>query len=93
MAVSTPSVTIVGAGMSGPLLADIAIGRLVGIGPGRGVGLMVICLSIQVLLAVDFAFLNSRLRQLEAEVPDGTGPDHESDFSAAAPSNPSLRNI
>jgi len=53
---------------AGGPLAGTAVSRLVGIGPGRGMGLMFICLGILVLLTVSFAFLNPRLWQLEAEV-------------------------
>lgn len=70
--------------LAGGPLADTAVGRLLGVGPGRGVGLMFVCLGVSVLLAVCFAFLNPRLRQLETDVPDAVHPELEPDFSAPA---------
>jgi MFS family permease/aryl carrier-like protein len=55
---------------AGGPLAHTVVGRLIGVGPGRGMGLMFICLSLLVLLTVGFAFLNPRLWQLEAEALD-----------------------
>jgi predicted MFS family arabinose efflux permease len=60
--------------LAGGPLADTAIGRLIGVGPGRGIGLMLVCLGLLVLLAVGFAFLNPRLQQLETAVPDAVDP-------------------
>jgi len=68
---------------AGGPLAETVVGRLIGVGPGRGIGLMFICLAILVLLAVGSAFLNPRLRQLEAETSDLNGPEPEPDFSAS----------
>jgi MFS family permease len=48
-----------------------SVGRLIGVGPGRGVGLMYMILGLSVVLIVClFYFLNPRLRRLEAELPD-----------------------
>jgi len=48
-----------------------SVGRLIGVGPGRGVGLMYMILGVSVILIVClFYFLNPRLRRLEAELPD-----------------------
>jgi MFS family permease/acyl carrier protein len=58
--------------IGGPL-ADTAVGRLIGVGPGRGMGLMFICLALLVLFAVGFAFLNPRLQQLESEDAEASG--------------------
>ncbi len=59
---------------AGGALAGTPIGQLIGTGPGRGVGLMFICLGIVALVIVGLAALNPRLRQLEDEVPDAVGP-------------------
>jgi MFS family permease len=54
----------------GGLLAMTFVGRLVGVGPGRGAGLLFVVLGATVLLIVGVAFLNPRLRRIEAEIPD-----------------------
>ena len=56
--------------VSGGALAATFVGRLIGTGPGRGVGLMFICLGALTLLTVGLAALNPRLRGLETEIPD-----------------------
>jgi DHA3 family macrolide efflux protein-like MFS transporter len=61
--------------VSGGALADTFVGRLIGTGPGRGVGLMFICLGVLTLLTVGLASLNPRLRGLEAEIPDAIEPE------------------
>ena len=53
----------------GGLLAD-SVGQIIGVGPGRGIGLLFIVLGIMVLLATVLGFLYPRLRQVEAELPD-----------------------
>jgi hypothetical protein len=60
--------------VSGGTLAGTVVGRLIGTGPGRGVGLMFICLGVLTLLTVALAALNPRLRGLEAEIPDAVEP-------------------
>jgi MFS family permease len=50
-----------------------SIGRVIGIGPGRGIGLLFIVLGV-VLCAVGLAvFASPRLRELEDELPDALG--------------------
>jgi MFS transporter, DHA3 family, macrolide efflux protein len=56
--------------VAGGPLADTAVGQLIGVGPGRGVGLLFICLGVLIVVAVALASLNPRLRQIESEVPD-----------------------
>jgi hypothetical protein len=63
--------------VSGGALADTFVGRLIGTGAGRGVGLMFISLGVLTLLTVGLASLNPRLRGLEAEVPDAIEPRPE----------------
>ncbi|HSF39390.1 MAG TPA: MFS transporter [Thermoanaerobaculia bacterium] len=60
--------------VAGGPLADTVVGRLLGVGPGRGVGLMFICLALLNLLAVGIASLSPRLRHLESEIPDVPHP-------------------
>jgi MFS transporter, DHA3 family, macrolide efflux protein len=60
--------------VAGGPLADTAVGRLLGVGPGRGIGLMFICLGLLNLLAVGIASLSPRLRHVETELPDAPLP-------------------
>jgi DHA3 family macrolide efflux protein-like MFS transporter len=47
-----------------------SIGQIIGVGPGRGVGLFYICLGTLLILATVGAYLYPRLRLIEDEVPD-----------------------
>jgi len=60
--------------LPGGALAGTFVGRLIGTGPGRGVGLMFISLGLLTLLTVALAWLNPRLRGLEKEIPDAVEP-------------------
>jgi MFS transporter, DHA3 family, macrolide efflux protein len=51
------------------LLAS-TVGQVIGVGAGRGIGLMFILLGLLTLAAVVVAFLSPRLRYLEDELPD-----------------------
>jgi hypothetical protein len=46
------------------------IGRLIGVGPGRGIGLLFIVLGILNILAATVGYLYPRLRLVEDELPD-----------------------
>ena len=46
------------------------VGRLIGVGPGRGIGFLFILLGALVLVVLGLASLNPRLRRLESEIPD-----------------------
>lgn len=52
----------------GPLAASL--GQIIGVGPGRGVGLLFIVLGLLIVAAVIGAYLYPRLRMVEAEIPD-----------------------
>jgi DHA3 family macrolide efflux protein-like MFS transporter len=54
----------------GGALAETVLGALLGIGPGRGIGLIYVLSGILVILISAVAYLNPRIRQLEEEVPD-----------------------
>jgi MFS transporter, DHA3 family, macrolide efflux protein len=54
--------------VGGPL-AD-TVGRLIGVGPGRGIGLLFIVLGVVVLLAVVAGSAYPRLRRVQSELPD-----------------------
>ena len=51
-----------------PLAASL--GQLLGVGPGRGIGLMFIIMGILTLLAVSIGCFNRNLRLVERELPD-----------------------
>jgi MFS family permease len=53
----------------GGALAD-TVGRLIGVGPGRGIGFLFVLLGVLVLVVLSVASLNARLRRLESEIPD-----------------------
>lgn len=50
-------------------LAD-SIGRVIGTGPGRGIGLLLMVISIIPILATVVGYLSPRLRFVEDEIPD-----------------------
>lgn len=54
----------------GGALAESLAGMLLGVGPGRGIGLMFVISGILLMVATTFAFLNPRIRNLESELPD-----------------------
>jgi DHA3 family macrolide efflux protein-like MFS transporter len=76
---------------NGGALTRTAVGRLLGVGPGRGEGLMFILLGALVLIAVGVASLNPRLRQVETEIPDAIHPEPDP-AAASVQSEPSLSN-
>lgn len=49
------------------------IGKMIGSGPGRGVGLMFILMGILALFTALSAFIYPRLRRVEIELPDVVG--------------------
>ena len=57
--------------LPGGLLAETFVGHLVGVGPGRGAGLLFVFLGAAVLLIVGIAFLNPRLRRVATDLGAG----------------------
>jgi MFS transporter, DHA3 family, macrolide efflux protein len=51
-------------------LADTFLGALLGVGPGRGIGLMFVISSLLLLSISILAYSNPRIRMLEDELPD-----------------------
>ncbi|RKH69477.1 MFS transporter [Corallococcus aberystwythensis] len=85
--------------LAGPLADDIfepamvqggalagSMGRLLGVGPGRGIAVIFIVLGLMTLTNVAFAWFNPRLRNLDRELPDAL-PDvsPSPDATASAP--------
>lgn len=56
--------------LPGGALADTWVGRVVGVGPGRGIGLMFLTMAAIPGLAALWGFLNPRVRNVETELPD-----------------------
>jgi MFS family permease len=54
----------------GGALASTFLGRLVGVGPGRGTGLLFVFLGVLMVIATITAYLYPRLRLVEDELPD-----------------------
>jgi DHA3 family macrolide efflux protein-like MFS transporter len=59
---------------TGPLAGSV--GRILGVGEGRGIGLLFMVLGVLVVVIVALAWRNPRLRNVETELPDvvGDGP-------------------
>jgi len=60
------------------------LGQLLGVGPGRGVGLMFVLLGLLTLISMGLGALSPRLRRLEEELPDATLP-HPAPLKEEAP--------
>lgn len=56
--------------VEGGALADTFVGRWIGVGPGRGIGLMLISSGVIVLVISGIAFANRHIRHIETEIPD-----------------------
>jgi DHA3 family macrolide efflux protein-like MFS transporter len=54
----------------GGALASTLLGTVMGVGPGRGIGLIYVLSGVLVILISAIAYLNPRIRRLEEEVPD-----------------------
>jgi DHA3 family macrolide efflux protein-like MFS transporter len=57
----------------GPLAETV--GRVIGVGPGRGIGLLFMVLGGLIVLAVAAGWANPRIRNLEDELPDAIGDE------------------
>lgn len=60
--------------VEGGRLANTFVGRWIGVGPTRGIGLMLITSGIILFIVSGFAYANPRIRNLEEEIPDAV-PD------------------
>jgi hypothetical protein len=75
--------------MAGGALAP-TVGRVIGVGPGRGIALMFLVFAIVPALATLRALLNPRVRNVETELPDAprraaAPPPEEQPAAAPAP--------
>jgi MFS family permease len=60
----------------GGALADTFVGRWIGVGPGRGIGLMIICAGLVLTIISAAVFAHPRIRNIETDIPDAI-PDAE----------------
>lgn len=58
------------------------IGRVIGVGHGRGVGLLFITLGVLIMLVVIVSSLNPRLRNIESELPDAVSNQEDTPESS-----------
>ena len=56
--------------VEGGKLAETFVGRWIGVGPTRGIGLMLISSGLILILISGIAYANKHIRSLETEVPD-----------------------
>jgi MFS transporter, DHA3 family, macrolide efflux protein len=56
--------------VEGGALASTFVGRWIGVGAGRGIGLMMICSGLLLMAASGIAFANPHIRNIETEIPD-----------------------
>ena len=64
-----------------------SMGRVIGTGPGRGVGFMILLAGLGTILMAGIGWLHPRIRHLETEIPDQITdqiPDQAPDAAAAA---------
>jgi hypothetical protein len=59
--------------VDGPL-AETALGRVMGVGAGRGIGLLLMLLGVSTMLLVVVALSRRSLRELEQDLPDHAPP-------------------
>ncbi|NDJ78610.1 MAG: MFS transporter [Chloroflexi bacterium] len=60
--------------VDGGVLAD-SVGRVIGVGAGRGIGLLLMCMGAFLVASLGLAYLYPRLRLVEDELPDCVGAE------------------
>lgn len=58
--------------MKTPSALAVTIGRLIGVGPGRGIGLLFLLLGMGLVVAALMTYLDIRIRRVEDELPDAS---------------------
>ncbi|HKZ82576.1 MAG TPA: hypothetical protein VJ793_02840 [Anaerolineae bacterium] len=76
----------------GGALSDTALGALIGVGPGRGIGLMFVVSAIVLAIASMLAYANPRIRLVEDELPDAI-PDTTAETASAGESEDSAARL
>jgi MFS family permease len=69
---------------AGGALAGTA-GKVMGVGPGRGIGLMFVTMAIVPALATVWTLMNPRVRNVESELPDAKRPQAPAEPPVEAP--------
>ncbi|MBE0685476.1 MAG: MFS transporter [Anaerolineaceae bacterium] len=54
----------------GGILSNTFIARIVGVGPGRGIGLIFVIAGLGTILITWIAYMNSKIRHIETSIPD-----------------------
>jgi MFS family permease len=67
----------------GPLASTV--GRVIGVGPSRGIGLLIIVLGLLTVLVCALGYLNPRVRHLESELPDAIPSQPATDEGTKTP--------
>ena len=76
--------------VEGGALADTFVGSWLGVGEGRGIGLMMICSGLCLFIVSVVAYTNPRIRNIETEIPDAIPDDAEMEpFTEAEEPQPS----
>lgn len=66
--------------VEGGKLADTFVGRWLGVGQSRGIGLMMIASGLILMVVSLFVYLTPRIRNIESEIPDAVPEVIESDL-------------
>lgn len=72
----------------GGRLAQTILGTILGVGPGRGIGLLLVVSGLLLVVAGIIAFINPRIRLLEDELPDIVVEEEEVEEDTAVASHP-----
>jgi len=76
--------------VGGPLAATV--GKVIGVGPGRGIALLLVMVGTLLVLVTLVAYRSPRLRNLEKDVPDGIGlPSESAQILIAKEPSPAFR--
>lgn len=70
--------------LEGGALAGTFVGDVLGVGPGRGIGLMLICGGILLMVISGLVYAHPRIRRIEVEVPDAVPDEDKSEEGAAS---------
>jgi hypothetical protein len=68
--------------VGGPLEANI--GQLIGVGPGRGMGFLLVLMGLVPILAVIWGYVSPRIRRVEDELPDAVVDDTAAEAGTVA---------
>jgi hypothetical protein len=67
--------------ITGPLATNI--GKIIGVGQGRGIGLMFIFVGLLTMLAAAGAYIHPRIQRVEDELPDTISGGIDNDNTGA----------